>query len=68
MLKFMTKCSIINCFLRFILKITKKKFLKRSVEHSQFTNICSSFSQKQYPDWKQLSIDGACRVHKLFKE
>ena len=43
-------------------------FLKRSLEYSQFTNRCYSVSQKNPPNWKELSIAGACRVRKLFKE
>ena len=29
-----------------------KMFLKCSLEHSQFINICSSVSQKNPPNWK----------------
>ena len=43
-------------------------FLKRSLEYCQFTNRSSSVSQKIPPNWKELSIAGACRVRKLFKE
>ena len=45
-----------------------KLFLNRSLEYSQFTNRLSSVSQKKSPNWKQLSIDGAHRVRKLFEE
>ena len=43
-------------------------FLNRSLEYCQFINRCSSVSQKIPPNWKELSIAGACRVRKLFKE
>ena len=70
MLKVMIKNPIINYFRRFILKITKKIkiFLKCSLEHSQFTNRCSSVSHKNPSNWKKLIIDGTCRVRKSFKQ
>ena len=69
MLIFMIKSPIINHVLKCMLKIAKKSvFLKRSLEYSQFTNRCSSVSHKNPPKWKQLSIDGVCRVRILFKE
>ena len=43
-------------------------FLKRSLEYSRLTNRCYSVSPTNPPNWKHSSIDGACRVRKLFKE
>ena len=41
-------------------------FLKTSLEYCQFTNISSSALQKNLLNWKQLSLDGAYRVWKVF--